>query len=253
MRFVCRRVFFKRPSRCRDWPTAAGEGDWPTLSREVVSELGVSSLRVSSLRVDSGVPDDQEVEWDDSFWDGNDVVVSYVQCAEEDSFEILCSYRKKDKGRGKQKENQRRKRRKKEKKKQKRCDCLPGWSATAEINTLYKRKADKVQPSNQPRDDGEGPGGETFWKLPFLANEAELLKTHKPELYDNWFYPRIASSPPNARLTPARLEAILAERVGEEINEAERRALAEVLTRREMALAWSMADISRFKDEVVPS
>ena len=49
-------------------------------------------------------------------------------------------------------------------------------SCFTKVNTMYKRKSQKVQPQNVARKDGTTLGGDIFWKDGILKMERELLK-----------------------------------------------------------------------------
>ena len=90
----------------------------------------------------------------------------------------------------------------------------------ARIDTLYKRKADKVRPVNKPTDDGCVQKGIENWKEVCLKKyhpksfpyESEGLK------FTQYFRPRISQFPVGERLTPERLESI---NIGFELRPAE--------------------------------
>jgi len=122
-------------------------------------------------------------------------------------------------------------------------------SCFAKVNTLYKRKGEKVLPQNVARTDGASPGGETFWKDRVLKQEKEKLKSRESGRYDKWLTPRFTDALEGSRLTADRLASI---RVGEELSPQEKELFFACLLNREMALAWDMSEIGRIRKEVTP-
>ena len=78
-------------------------------------------------------------------------------------------------------------------------------SMFANVHTLYKRKAQKVLPVNQPRLKSDAPGGEARWKTSVLEQEKEQLRDRPPSKWDKWLIPRFAQTPEGTRLTSKRL------------------------------------------------
>ena len=122
-------------------------------------------------------------------------------------------------------------------------------SCFAKVNTMYKRKAQEVQPQNVARKDGTTPGGNVFWKDDILKKEAELLKGRKPGLWDKWLIPRFATTAPGSRLTEERKKTI---QIGEKLRPQERELLFACLQNREMALAWDRSEMGHIRKEVTP-
>lgn len=120
-------------------------------------------------------------------------------------------------------------------------------STGAGVNTLYKRKADKVKPVSVPLSDGSAPEGQPDWQ------ERCLLEYHSSPFpdgstrFDSYLRPRIASFPRGARLTPEREETLI---LGKDLWPEEKELLKELLLKREGALAWSWEHIGRVHDEV---
>jgi hypothetical protein len=119
----------------------------------------------------------------------------------------------------------------------------------ASVSTMYKRKAQKVLPVNQPRLTGDGPGGEARWKEKVLVEEKERLRDQPRSKWDDWLIPRFAETPEGTRLTPDRIEKL---HIGPELRPEEREVLLQVLKNREMALAWNFSEIGRVRPEVAP-
>jgi hypothetical protein len=122
-------------------------------------------------------------------------------------------------------------------------------SAFAAIRTLYKRKAEKVLPVNQPRLKAEGPGGERRWKEKVLEQEKELLRDRPLSKWDEWLIPRFAKTPEGTRLTPERFANL---KIGKELRPQEREVLNRILLNREMAISWEFKEMGRVRPEVAP-
>ena len=117
------------------------------------------------------------------------------------------------------------------------------------VNTLYKRKADKVQPVNSSESDGSKPGGDPKWREKAIARERAAGLYSQPRSYSQWLNPRFASFVRGSRLKPERVERLL---VGDMLSPAEKDVMLEMLYNREGALAWEFDEIGRVKDEVAP-
>jgi hypothetical protein len=126
---------------------------------------------------------------------------------------------------------------------------MVNMSCFAKVNTMYKRKSQKVQPQNVARKDGTTPGGDVFWKDGILKMERELLKDREPGPWDRWLIPRFARIPPGTRLTEEKMKTI---QIGEELRPREREMLFVCLQNREMALAWDRSEMGHIRKEVTP-
>jgi hypothetical protein len=51
------------------------------------------------------------------------------------------------------------------------------------MDTLYKRKADKVQPVNSNKSDRNVPGGSIFWREKIIKRKLENLPSAERESY----------------------------------------------------------------------
>ena len=116
------------------------------------------------------------------------------------------------------------------------------------MNTLYKRKGEKIHPVGVPLADGSVPEGLPGWE------EACLRKYHtqyrakdEPSPFDNYLKPRIACFARGARLSPEREERLI---VGKELWPAERELLREMLYKREGVLAWDWEHMGSVRPEV---
>ncbi|KAJ5289394.1 uncharacterized protein N7443_009647 [Penicillium atrosanguineum] len=121
----------------------------------------------------------------------------------------------------------------------------------AQVNTLYKRKADKIQPVNSSDSDGSIPAGNPDWQNVCLEKyHSKYRATDTPSEFDDLLRPRIATIARGARLTPEREESML---VGSGLLPKEKLLLRELLFKREGVLAWSWEHMSRIHEEVMPA
>ncbi|KAJ5303745.1 uncharacterized protein N7443_003405 [Penicillium atrosanguineum] len=80
----------------------------------------------------------------------------------------------------------------------------------AQVNTLYKRKADKIQPVNSSDSDSSIPAGNPDWQNVCLKKyHSKYRATDTPSEFDDLLRPRIATIVRGARLTPKREESML--------------------------------------------
>ena len=61
-------------------------------------------------------------------------------------------------------------------------------SEDAEINTLYKKKADKIKPVDLPHPGGIKPGGALNWWTKAISQEV-----YQPGKYAGWIIPKFSS------------------------------------------------------------
>lgn len=120
---------------------------------------------------------------------------------------------------------------------------------TARVSTLYKRKADKVNPVNKG-EGGEKPGGDVHWREKAIQEERKRgLHLKKDYPYSQWLYPRISRLGEGARLTPERVERLV---IGNSLTPQERDVVLQMLYNREGAFAWVFSEIGHVKKEVAP-
>jgi hypothetical protein len=116
-----------------------------------------------------------------------------------------------------------------------------------QINTLYKRKADKVKPVDLGVSTGETPSGRDDW---FEVDRAERpALRHIGKHGDLGLVGRFSTLPQGSRLTPERINKLT---IGESVTPAERELLIEVLTNREEALAFDWTHCGTVRPEVAP-
>jgi Reverse transcriptase (RNA-dependent DNA polymerase) len=120
---------------------------------------------------------------------------------------------------------------------------------TLRINTLYKRKADKVRPVDSSTSDGSTPGGREDWRLRAIEREKQRGFDKQEGKFDCWLHPRTASFPRGQRLTDRRFTDL---QIGEMLTDQERELLKEMLLNREAALSWTFDELGRVVEDVTP-
>ena len=117
---------------------------------------------------------------------------------------------------------------------------------TLDVNTVYKRKADKVRPVDLGVSTGEGVEGDSDW-----LRKARMEKKASIQLgeYEGWIIGRFSDLPINSRMTRERFEKMT---IGEELTPEEKELLFTVLTNREEALAFDWDHCGTIRPEVAP-
>ena len=118
-------------------------------------------------------------------------------------------------------------------------------SKPVQVNTLYKRKADKVRPVNLGHTTGETPGGTDTW----FEDDVAARPAKPSEKYEDWITGRFATSEPGSRLTKERFESLT---IGNGLQENERDMLYHILRNREEALAFDWSHLGIIREEVTP-
>jgi hypothetical protein len=115
-----------------------------------------------------------------------------------------------------------------------------------QVNTAYKRKAQKVQPINANDGSGEGPGGRPDW----YARSKDRMPAQEPEgKYKDHLLPRIAKFPRGTRVTPERMAKL---NVGKWLSMEEREMFDEMILNREGTLAFDWTEVGRIHEDVCP-
>ena len=116
-----------------------------------------------------------------------------------------------------------------------------------EINTLYKRKKDKVNPVNRPHKEGLKPEGVENWKEQIAVYKSD--DNNKSGSQYPCLIPKFSNIGRCRRLTPKRIEKL---KIGESLTSEERIVLLEVLFNTEAGLAFDFTEKGYFKPEVEP-
>jgi hypothetical protein len=118
---------------------------------------------------------------------------------------------------------------------------------TIDVNTAYKKKAQKVQPVDANDGTGDGPGGRRDWYKRSRARDTPQEHTGK---YKEHLLLRIASFPRGSRLTPERLASL---DCGKWLWPEEERAMfEEIIMNREGAIAFEWNEVSKIHEDVSP-
>jgi Reverse transcriptase (RNA-dependent DNA polymerase) len=117
------------------------------------------------------------------------------------------------------------------------------------VRTAYKRKADKIRPSDDADPTIQPEYARKGWRE---AIEKELIaQSMKISLgpFDGLITRRYSTEPVGFRLTPERKQAL---RIGDTLTSREREILLAVLQNRETTLAWDWTHVRRIRHDVAP-
>jgi hypothetical protein len=121
-------------------------------------------------------------------------------------------------------------------------------NASLQINTLHKRKAQKIQPVDDSGQKSRTVEGALDWKEKAKARQKPNADTHSAP-FKKYFEPRYAEFPRGTRMTPERLKDM---KISTDLQTREREMLLELLFRREGALAWDFSESGRVSNDIVP-
>jgi hypothetical protein len=121
--------------------------------------------------------------------------------------------------------------------------------STVRIDTLYKRKVDKVRFVNSDQSDDAISRRNDNWKKEVLTREALLLKDSNRS-YKNWLISKFFSIKRDSRLTKKRLDKMI---VSAELTNQKKDLFIEMLYNRETALAWKFSKMRKVKSNVASS
>jgi hypothetical protein len=127
-----------------------------------------------------------------------------------------------------------------------------------EVLTLYKKKADKVRPVNQPHEGGLRPGGKGNWRAEAISKEK-----YKPDGdYGGWLIPKFSDIKKGSRLTAERIGRLKVGGVTKDVTRDvegvtgltanEYDVFLQVLYNREAGIAFDFTEKGRFIDDVEP-
>jgi hypothetical protein len=102
----------------------------------------------------------------------------------------------------------------------------------ASINTVYKRKVDKVRPVDSDKSNGSTPGNNKDWKQ--KVKERFGIPEGLFKKYDYLLIPKFSVISRKTRLTPERFAEI---KIGKKLLKAKKDLLTEMLYNRKTALA----------------
>ena len=116
----------------------------------------------------------------------------------------------------------------------------------SDVLTLYKKKADKVQPVNQPHEGGLKPGGSSDWRAKAISKEQ-----YQPGKYAGWLIPKFSGIKRGSRLTTERIKRFKVGS-GAGLTAEEYDVFLEVLFNREAGIAFDFTEKGYFIDDVEP-
>lgn len=119
------------------------------------------------------------------------------------------------------------------------------------VNTLYKRKGEKVVPVDTNHKKGERPAGDPDWREKVLQHEKipRSLGEGDAGMYEGFLIPKFLMIRRGERLTPARVERL---NIGTHLWLAEREVFLEMLFNREAAIAFTSGEKGRFHEFIEP-
>ncbi len=123
-------------------------------------------------------------------------------------------------------------------------DYFYEYAKDAGINTLYKKKADKIKPVDLPHPGGIKPEGALNWRTKAISQEI-----YQPGKYAGWIIPKFSSIKKGSRLTPERLGKL---KLGEGLSDEEKDVFYEMLYNREAAIAFNFEEKGYFNSEIEP-
>ena len=81
------------------------------------------------------------------------------------------------------------------------------------VDTLYKRKKDKVQPVNSDKFDKNVPGGSIFWREEMIKKELKDFPSAERGFYSQWLILKFSKIEKGNRFIPERIEKLIVENI----------------------------------------
>ena len=119
------------------------------------------------------------------------------------------------------------------------------------IRTLYKRVGVKVHPVDDYPSDGTVPEGTVNWKPSHEAKVKATMDANRGSKYDPWIRPRFSQIEKGSRLTPDRLQTLMAKNC-DGFSDEEKAMFTHLMLNREAALAWDWSHVSQISTDVAP-
>ncbi|KAL6399849.1 putative gag-pol poly protein [Ilyonectria robusta] len=120
---------------------------------------------------------------------------------------------------------------------------------TVRVNTMYKRKADKVQPRDDVPSDGSTPEGDPFWRDKKWDEVKGNLEKDSP--FSDYITPKFSKIKKGSRLFGERLDALMGQ-TKDTLNDAEREIFRQIIFNREEALAWTFEEKGELDPRIAP-
>lgn len=117
------------------------------------------------------------------------------------------------------------------------------------VNTLHKRKADKILPLDNIPSDGTTPEGDPHWKEKRLAKVQGLMESNAK--YSDYITPKFSLMPRGTRIHGERLQGLL-DQVKDTLSSEETDIFLNVMYNREAALAWDFSECGKVDPSVAP-
>lgn len=120
---------------------------------------------------------------------------------------------------------------------------------TVRVNTMYKRKADKIQPRDDVPSDGSTPEGDPYWRDKRWDEVKGDLEKDSP--FSDYITPKFSKVKKGSRLFGERLEALMGQ-TEDTLNDAEREIFRQIIFNREEALAWTFEEKGELDPRIAP-
>lgn len=120
---------------------------------------------------------------------------------------------------------------------------------TVRVNTMYKRKADKIQPRDDVPSDGSTPEGDPYWRDKRWDEVKGDLEKDSP--FSDYITPKFSKIKKGSRLFGERLEALMGQ-TEDTLNDAEREIFRQIIFNREEALAWTFEEKGELDPRIAP-
>ena len=117
-------------------------------------------------------------------------------------------------------------------------------SGILDVDTSYKKKADKVKPVDLPHKGGLKPEGKEDWRQRAIVKEVYTLGK-----YSWWIIPKFSTIKKGTRLTTERIEKL---NMAKNLMAREKDVFLEVLFNREAAIAFDFTEKGHFSNEIEP-
>jgi hypothetical protein len=77
------------------------------------------------------------------------------------------------------------------------------------MDTIYKRKADKIKPVDLDKSDNSIPGESKSWRENIIREEMKNVNPDSDDLYAKWLISKFFKITKGSRLIPERIEKLI--------------------------------------------
>jgi hypothetical protein len=77
------------------------------------------------------------------------------------------------------------------------------------MDTIYKRKADKVKPVDSDKSNSSISEESKFWRENMIREKIKNINPNPDDPYAKWLIPKFSKIVKNNRLTPERIEKLI--------------------------------------------